>query len=116
MSDVCLVLEGTYPYVRGGVSSWVHQIVSNMPDIKFSILSIMPNPSFTREERYDMPGNVQSVINIYLQDYNFKRNKFKRKTEEIFDFFELFYRGMDDTPKEQIELFLMKLIKEREKK
>ena len=25
-ADVCLVLEGTYPYVSGGVSAWVHDL------------------------------------------------------------------------------------------
>ena len=28
-ADVCLVLEGTYPYVSGGVSSWVHEGVAD---------------------------------------------------------------------------------------
>ena len=38
VADVCLLLEGTYPFVRGGVSSWVHQIISSLPEFKFSIL------------------------------------------------------------------------------
>ena len=24
-ADICLLLEGTWPYVRGGVSSWIHR-------------------------------------------------------------------------------------------
>ena len=35
-ADVCLVLEGTYPYVSGGVSTWVHQIVTALSDVTFS--------------------------------------------------------------------------------
>ena len=31
---VCLLLEGTYPYVSGGVSTWVHQIIEAMPAIE----------------------------------------------------------------------------------
>ena len=23
-ADICLLLEGTWPYVRGGVSRWIH--------------------------------------------------------------------------------------------
>lgn len=37
VADIALLLEGTYPYVRGGVSSWVHQIISGMPERTFSI-------------------------------------------------------------------------------
>ena len=30
-ADVCLVVEGTYPYVAGGVSSWLHALITNLP-------------------------------------------------------------------------------------
>ena len=29
--DVCLLVEGTYPFVAGGVSSWVHDIIMRAP-------------------------------------------------------------------------------------
>ncbi len=29
--DVMLLLEGTFPYVSGGVSSWVNQIIRGFP-------------------------------------------------------------------------------------
>lgn len=28
---VCLVLEGSYPYVYGGVSTWMHGCIRGMP-------------------------------------------------------------------------------------
>jgi hypothetical protein len=34
--DVTLLLEGTYPYVFGGVSTWVHEIISGLPDVRFA--------------------------------------------------------------------------------
>jgi hypothetical protein len=39
-ADVALVLEGTYPYVRGGVSSWVHHLIRGLPELSFSIVFI----------------------------------------------------------------------------
>lgn len=114
MSDVCLVLEGTYPYVRGGVSAWVHNIIRAMPDIKFSILSIMPTPADTREEQYALPDNVQSIINVYIRDYHFKTRFLKRKTPRLFDFFEFFYHGMKGRSQEETERFLLKLMGQRE--
>lgn len=35
--DVGLLLEGTYPFVRGGVSSWVHRLLEGLPDTTFSL-------------------------------------------------------------------------------
>ena len=39
-ADVCLLLEGTYPFVRGGVSAWVHQIISGLPELSFSLVFV----------------------------------------------------------------------------
>ena len=35
--DVMLLLEGTFPFVSGGVSSWVNQIIRAFPDLRFGI-------------------------------------------------------------------------------
>ena len=28
---VCIIVEGCYPYVVGGVSSWVHSLIKQFP-------------------------------------------------------------------------------------
>ncbi len=38
MADVCLLLEGTYPYVSGGVSGCVHQLIKKLPNTSFAIV------------------------------------------------------------------------------
>ncbi len=114
MSDICLVLEGTYPYVQGGVSSWVHKIVSDMPDIRFSVLSIMPTPADTKVERYVVPGNVESIINIYVHDHHFRPRFFKTKISRLFEFFEMFYRGISQASRGDMERFLLDLIRHRD--
>lgn len=68
-SDICLILEGTYPYVAGGVSTWVAQILQSMPDIKFSILFIGATPEQTRELKYDIPLNVTEIQEIFIHDF-----------------------------------------------
>jgi len=45
-ADVCLLLEGTYPYVRGGVSTWVKQLIERMPTLRFSIIFLGANPDY----------------------------------------------------------------------
>ncbi|GAG52982.1 unnamed protein product, partial [marine sediment metagenome] len=110
MSDVCLVLEGTYPYVRGGVSTWTHDLIKSMPEVTFSIISIMPTPADTRDELYEIPDNVQSIVNIFIRDYQFPPRIFKRTYPKLFDFFELFYRGIDEIPHEKLEHQILDLM------
>lgn len=74
MSDVCLILEGTYPFVSGGVSTWVHQLVSAMEDVRFSIVYISPFPNPRREYKYRLPANVVSISDVYLHE-PFKRGR-----------------------------------------
>ena len=35
-ADIALLLEGTYPFVRGGVSAWVHHLIQGFPEIRFA--------------------------------------------------------------------------------
>ncbi|MCB1098849.1 MAG: GT4 family glycosyltransferase PelF [Verrucomicrobiae bacterium] len=64
--DVCLVLEGTYPYVSGGVSTWVHQIISAMPELRFSVLFIGAEKAKDAKYAYKLPSNIVSVEEAYL--------------------------------------------------
>jgi polysaccharide biosynthesis protein PelF len=66
--DVCLLLEGTYPYVSGGVSTWVHQIIGALPDLNFSIFFIGSQRDDAAKYKYDLPPNVISVEEAYLHD------------------------------------------------
>ncbi len=67
-ADVCYVLEGTYPYVPGGVSSWVHTLIQSMPELTFHVLHLSPQPNFyPLGLRYELPENVVGVDEVYLQ-------------------------------------------------
>ena len=35
VADVCLIVEGAYPYVSGGVSSWVDGLIRRQPSLRF---------------------------------------------------------------------------------
>jgi len=67
-ADVCLLLEGTYPYVRGGVSTWVHQIITALPELNFAIAYIGAEKATTGESRYELPANVVALTHTYLFD------------------------------------------------
>ena len=64
--DVCLILEGTYPYVLGGVSAWTHELILKHPDLSFHIVAILPRDD-EPVMAYNLPGNVTGVTNIHLQ-------------------------------------------------
>lgn len=64
-SDVCLIVEGAYPYVVGGVSSWLQDLMVNLPDIRFSIVAIKaretPQPWLMTP-----PPNVVEIMEVPL--------------------------------------------------
>ena len=51
-ADVCLLVEGTYPFVSGGVSSWVHDIILGHPELRFAVLNVGSHPGAYGEPRY----------------------------------------------------------------
>lgn len=65
-ANVCLLLEGTFPYVRGGVSSWVKQLIEGMPNLTFSIVFLGGSPDEYGEPAYDIPPNVVHIENHFL--------------------------------------------------
>ncbi len=66
-ADVALLLEGTYPYVAGGVSSWVDQVLSAHAERRFALLHIGPYPGAYRAPVYTLPKNVVGMVEIYCR-------------------------------------------------
>jgi polysaccharide biosynthesis protein PelF len=56
--DVMLVLEGTFPYVSGGVSSWVNQIICGFPEIRFGICFLGSRRQDYGVMKYALPDNL----------------------------------------------------------
>lgn len=71
---VCLFCEGCYPYIPGGVSSWVQMLVSQFPDIEFSIVAIATSREDMGEPVYDLPSNITSIQTLYLAEKEFDGN------------------------------------------
>ena len=65
---VCVIVEGCYPYVMGGVSSWVNNIIKMFPAIEFAITAIVPDRTYRGKFVYELPENVSEVYEIYLND------------------------------------------------
>lgn len=67
---VCITLEGSYPYITGGVSAWVHQLINELSEIDFLLYTI--SPSENQPLRYKLPANV-----IYHKDFPISISKSK---------------------------------------
>lgn len=82
MTDVCLILEGTYPYTPGGVSVCVYNLIKNLPQINFSIVHISPTGDTPRELQYPMPSNIREFKEFFLFDLDFAGEKIKDETTQ----------------------------------
>jgi polysaccharide biosynthesis protein PelF len=67
-ADIALLLEGTFPFVSGGVSSWVNQIISGLPDFTFSLIFLGGNKEFYGDYKYKCPDNVVHLECHYLME------------------------------------------------
>ena len=76
---VCIIVEGCYPYVVGGVSSWVHSLIKQFPNIEFVIQTIVADRSMRGKFVYDMPENVTEIRETYVQDVDWVAKKHRRK-------------------------------------
>ncbi len=66
--DVCFLLEGTYPYVAGGVSSWVQQLIHGMPEQNFGYVHLGASPERHATPVYDVPDHVVVRREMWLED------------------------------------------------
>lgn len=85
-SDVCIITEGTFPYVMGGVSTWIAQIIESMPDLKFSVLNISASRKAQREIRYNLPQNLVGIHDAFIFDSVFSRLTNLENLQDIFLF------------------------------
>ncbi|MBP5282767.1 MAG: GT4 family glycosyltransferase PelF [Lachnospiraceae bacterium] len=76
---ICMVAEGCYPYVVGGVSSWIHSIIKAFPEHEFVVLAILANRSFRGKFAYELPENLTQVHEVYLEDFDWCSKKTDRK-------------------------------------
>jgi len=83
-ADICLVLEGTYPYMVGGVSTWVHDMITNMPEKTFSLMCIQPHHA-DDIIRYDLPDNVVEMKTLHLQELKAGRRLNKKSAKRLFE-------------------------------
>lgn len=105
---ICIFAEGSYPYVLGGVSSWIDQLTKACPEHEFVIFGVFAEAKLRGRYRYALPSNVE-VVDVFLdeiklsEDNKGRRYRFSKEHraalelllnggemawERIFDFFQ----------------------------
>lgn len=77
---VAMFVEGCYPYVVGGVSSWVQMLLEARKETDFIIHSLLPDREQSGQFKYEMPKNVLEIREAYLNDDDVVR-PFRKKTK-----------------------------------
>lgn len=82
-----MILEGSYPYVYGGVSSWAHQYIQAMQENEFVLWCIGAKSEDKDKFRYELPANVAEVHQVFLDDAmhqkSIGRKAFRMNPEEM---------------------------------
>lgn len=75
---ICLLAEGCYPYVAGGVSSWIQMLIQGMPQHEFVILAIGAEKRQKGKFKYTIPENVVEIQEYFLDEFLVYPGKSKR--------------------------------------
>ncbi len=92
---VCIIAEGSYPYISGGVSSWTHGLISSLQDVEFEVVSIMPKREERLEFKYNHLPNLINLKTLFLDDYLEEKpysNKISNRITKEKDIMEKFIR------------------------
>src|SRR3954447_20815817 len=73
-ADVCVIVEGAYPYVSGGVSAWVHGVIRRQADLRFCVVAILPEPP-PPALKYNRLPNLDALHHLYLSETYSRRGR-----------------------------------------
>lgn len=94
--DVMLLAEGTYPYIGGGVSSWIAQILDGMKDIKFGVCFLGSLESDYGELKYELPDNLVHLEVHYIFEEDTPDVKKRNGNNKAFETIEKLYASFKD--------------------
>jgi len=63
---ICMLFEGSYPHITGGVSTWAQMLIKNISGHEFMLYSIGAESKLQGKFKYDLPLNVLSVQELFL--------------------------------------------------
>ena len=91
--DVMLILEGTYPFNGGGVSTWAHMLCNEVKNSNFTLYSI--NAEFESKSKYKLSENVKSLIQVPLWS--------PMEPQEMIDYGKKYYKIISQKEKNDLD-------------
>ena len=76
---ICLFLEGSYPHVTGGVSTWAQMLIKNMPEFEFIIYSIGAEEKYRGSYKYKLPENVTLIREVFIDEMLKERGRYGKR-------------------------------------
>lgn len=102
--DVMLFSEGTYPYVKGGVSAWILQLIKGLPEYSFGVCFVGAQEMVDgrkMEISYEFPPNlIHLEVHYLFDDENAITPKRIKGSKEGFDAIENLYKSFRSQSKE----------------
>ncbi|WP_281886205.1 GT4 family glycosyltransferase PelF [Paenibacillus sp. YYML68] len=96
---ICIVAEGSYPYITGGVSSWIHALITSMPQHEFILLTVGAEEKMKGKYKYTLPPNVSAVhesfLDVFLREEDKWGKTFSLSADEYSAFKSLISGGAD---------------------
>lgn len=93
---ICLIAEGSFPYVTGGVSSWITSLVTEMPEHEFIIFAIGAESKQKGKFKCELPPNIVEVHEIFLDAHRGEKTKWGKRysfSPEEFETLSEFLKG-----------------------
>lgn len=84
--DILIISEGTFPYVKGGVSTWIYDIITNLKEFQFGVVFIGSRKEDYSDIQYELSENLVFLEAYYLFDETHKpRAKVLKGDKKAFD-------------------------------
>lgn len=63
-----MLVEGSYPYVVGGVPSWIQMLMEGFPEYEFFIYAMGAEAKDRGKYKYKFPANVAGIQEVFLDE------------------------------------------------
>jgi polysaccharide biosynthesis protein PelF len=81
--DILIICEGAYPFIKGGVSAWVQQLISALSEYTFGVVFLGTVPEDYQEPKYEFPDNLIHLQPVYLfQPHQYKTTIWPKRNKK----------------------------------
>ena len=81
-ADVCLIVEGCYPYIRGGVSSWLEWLMTHAARFDLAPWWLLPHRKWIASRCMSFRSNLTGYHELHLHEFG-KAAPFGRRDDDL---------------------------------